>query len=198
MCLSKVSRLLQRCGFFSGADGVLRRSCSCWWVLLRVLRSVLHRHVAPLQARLHGVFPLSWSLPCVFLQLRIRQLHPVVRMVFAWATAVLCIVMDSLALLLVRCCRLLVVLLDFLIWSGLFPVARASDPENVPYIDADLGASCAGRRWRVCIARHVWSAPLCDTRLSHILVPRAGLRRRLCVWRSLTLRAGSRVESVAS
>ena len=111
---------------------------------------------------------------------------------------VLCIVMDSLALLLVRCCRLLVVLLDFLIWSGLFLVARASDPDNVPYIDDDRGASCAGRRWRVCIARHVWSAPLCDTRLSHILVARAGLRRRLCVWRSLTLRAGSRVESVAS
>ena len=72
--------------FFSGVDGVFRRSCSGWWILFRVppLRASSSR--CSTASLVTQCFPLSWSLPCVFLQLRLRRLHLVVRMVFAWVT----------------------------------------------------------------------------------------------------------------
>ena len=145
------------------------RSRHCRYVHLRVFLSLAPRAVsALLQARLlcHVSFPAL--RPVCFSCTASRWLLLGQRMVFAWATVmdsrffeyvvleslrVASIVMDSSLVFFFR--RLLpsagCSFLTFRCGQGFFPVARPVDPDIVPCIDGDDGASCAEVGWRVCL-----------------------------------------------
>ena len=76
---------------------------------------------------------------------------------------------------------------------GFFPVARPSDPDIVPWIDGDDGASCAEVRWRARSARHVWTGPNGVLRVSLFLLACVEPRGRLCAWVVFIWHGGPRV-----
>ena len=76
--------------------------------------------------------------------------------------------------------------------QGFFPVARSSDPDIVPFIDGDDGASCAEAGWRVCLCSACLMGPNGVIRLSLFLLALVEIRGRFCAWAFLAWHAGPR------
>ena len=77
--------------------------------------------------------------------------------------------------------------------QGFFPVARSSDPDVVPCIDGDDGASCAEAGWRVCLCSACLTGPNGVIRLSLFLLTLVEIRGRFCARAFPAWHAGPRV-----
>ena len=77
--------------------------------------------------------------------------------------------------------------------QGFLPVARSSDPDIVPCIDGDDGASCAEVGWRVCLCSACLTGPNGVIRLSLFLLALVEIRGRFCAWAFPAWHAGPRV-----
>ena len=185
--------------YFSGAVGDTWRSRHCRYVHLRVFR------FAP---RVALACSVSFPSPCLFLLHRLRWLllgqgwcslgRP------WWILASLstscwnpwgCEHRDGFWLgflsSVVAVCRML--LLTSRCGQGFFPVARSSDPDLVPCIDRDDGASCAEAGWRVCLCSACLTGPNGVIRLSLFLLALVEIRGRFCPWAFPAWHAGPRV-----
>ena len=105
-----------------------------------------------------------------------------------------CIVMDScLASLPSIAAACWMFLLTSRCGQGFFPVARPLDPDMVPCIDGDDGASRAEAGWRVCLCSACLTGPNGVIRLSPFLLALVEIRGRFCPWAFLAWHAGPRV-----
>ena len=77
--------------------------------------------------------------------------------------------------------------------QGFFPVACSSDPDIVPCIDGDDGASRAEAGWRVCLCSACLTGPNGVIRLSLFLLALVEIRGRFCAWAFPAWHAGPRV-----
>ena len=199
-------------GFLVGLQGTCNAGVffrSCWWHLEVSALSVCTPSSLPLRASCcFGLFCLM-SLALFVSPAPPSLDSPWSRMVFAWATVMDSrffeyVVLESLGSCEHRDGFWLVFFLppllpagcSFLppdVCQGFFPVARSSDPDIVPCIDGDDGASCAEAGWRVCLCSACLTGPNGVIRLSLFLLTLVEIRGRFCAWAFPAWHAGPRV-----